>query len=118
MAAPCSHPLIPDYVIKKSRGKAIALMGVGVVFGEVFSMGVLFNLTKSMTFDNAFLIAGLFIIGLSAVYLSIIKDPDMKLLRKGIGEKMVDNNNFINKSNTSSFINQTMDETFERLGIC
>ena len=91
MAAPISHPLIPDYIVKKSRGKAIALMGVGVVFGEVFSMGVLFNLTKSMSFENAFLLSGLFILALSFVYLLIIKDPDMKNLRRGINEKMTYN---------------------------
>ena len=50
MAAPIAHPLIPDYVVKKHRGKAVALSGCGVVIGEVFSKGVLFNFTKSMTF--------------------------------------------------------------------
>jgi hypothetical protein len=40
-----AHPLIPDYVVRKSRGKAVALTGVGLVLGEVFSMGILFKFT-------------------------------------------------------------------------
>ena len=61
-AAPTAHPLIPDYIKRSSRGKAIALNGVGVVIGEVFSMGVLFNLTKSMDYKHAFLVASGFLI--------------------------------------------------------
>lgn len=43
MCAPMAHPLIPDYIKRDSRGKAIAVSGVGLVLGEVFSIGVLFN---------------------------------------------------------------------------
>ena len=50
MSAPIAHPLIPDYVVRNCRGKAVALSGCGVVIGEVFSMGILFNFTKTMTF--------------------------------------------------------------------
>lgn len=50
MAAPISHPLIADYVHKKSQGKAVALQGIGLVAGELFAMGVLFNMTKEMNF--------------------------------------------------------------------
>ena len=49
MAAPLAHPLIADYIHKNSRGKAIALCGMGFVFGELIAMGVLFNLTKDMS---------------------------------------------------------------------
>ena len=87
MAAPLANPLIPDYVIKSSRARAIAMCGVGAVLGEVFSMGVLFNFTKSMTFENAFLVAGSFVLFCSFVILFLIKDPDMKNLRKDIAFK-------------------------------
>lgn len=50
MSAPLSHPLVADYVKRASRGTAVALAGVGIVLGEVFSMGILFNLTKSMSY--------------------------------------------------------------------
>jgi MFS family permease len=50
MAAPTSHPLINDYVRKSSRGKAVALNGCGVVIGELFTMGILLNFTKEMTY--------------------------------------------------------------------
>lgn len=42
MTAPMAHPLIADYVVRKSRSKGLGLMGIGVVFGAIFSMGVLF----------------------------------------------------------------------------
>lgn len=70
IAAPLAHPLIPDYIKRSSRGKAVALCGVGAVLGEVFSMGVLFNLTKSMNFYTAFRIASGLIL-LFAIYLFI-----------------------------------------------
>ena len=81
MAAPIAHPLIPDYVVRKCRGKAVALSGCGVVLGEVFAMGVLFNFTKSLSFKDAFLISGIFILSLSIILLFIIKDPDLKHIR-------------------------------------
>lgn len=84
MAAPMAHPLIPDYVVRKSRGKAVALTGVGLVVGEVFSMGVLFKYTMSMSYKNAFLIAGSFVIFLSFVFFIIIKDPCMERIREEI----------------------------------
>lgn len=42
MSGPIQHPLVADYVVKKTRGKAVALTGVGLVGGEVTAMGVLF----------------------------------------------------------------------------
>lgn len=76
MAAPVAHPLIPDYVRNNSKGKAMALNGLGYVVGEIFALGVLFNYTKEFNFYDAFLIAG----GLFAVFGIIlfftIKDPD------------------------------------------
>lgn len=84
MSAPMAHPLIPDYVVRKSRGKAVALTGVGLVVGEVFSMGVLFKYTMSMTYKDAFLLTGSFIIFLSLVFFLIIRDPNMKHIRNEI----------------------------------
>jgi sugar phosphate permease len=81
MAAPISHPLIPDYVKRNSRGAAIAISGVGLVFGEVLSMGILFNLTKNMSFYSAFAIAALLIFMFSILFLFIIKDPDFEMIR-------------------------------------
>ena len=46
MSAPLSHPLIADYIHKGSRGKAIALSGIGFVIGEVLAMGALLQFTK------------------------------------------------------------------------
>ena len=79
-----AHPLIPDYVVRKSRGKAVALTGVGLVVGEVFSMGVLFKYTMSMTYKDAFLLTGSFIIFLSLLFFLIIRDPDLEHIRNEI----------------------------------
>lgn len=81
MTAPMAHPLVPDYVKRNSRGKAIALMGVGVVIGELFAMGVLFNLTKSMNYYDAFLVAGLIITFFAFFFLCAIRDPNLKNIR-------------------------------------
>ena len=75
MAAPTAHPLIPDYIKSNSRGKAIALNGVGVVLGEVFSMGILFNLTKNMKFEDAFKVASGLLFAFSFFFLFSVKDP-------------------------------------------
>ena len=77
MSAPLANPLVPDYVKRSSRGRAIALNGIGFVIGEVFSMGVLFNLTKSMSYRDAFLIAAGLIFAFSIFFLISVKDPDM-----------------------------------------
>ena len=81
MAAPVSHPLIPDYIKRSSRGQAVAMAGIGFVFGEVFSMGVLFNLTKRMSFKNAFAITCAIITIFGIYFLITVKEPDMKEIR-------------------------------------
>ena len=81
MAAPIAHPLIADYVKKNSRGSAVALAGVGLVLGEVFSMGVLFNLTKSMSYADAFTLASVIIALFSLFFLLTVKDPNLEAIR-------------------------------------
>ena len=81
MSAPLANPLVPDYVKRSSRGRAIALNGIGFVIGEVFSMGVLFNLTKSMDYRQAFLIAAGIVFAFAVFLLISVKDPDMNTLR-------------------------------------
>ena len=81
MSAPLANPLIADYVKRSSRGKAIALGGVGMVFGEVFSMGILFNMTKSMSYFDAFAIASAIIFLFSLFFLYSVVDPDMENIR-------------------------------------
>jgi len=87
MSAPISHPLIADYVHKKSQGKAVALLGVGVVAGEMFSMGILFNFTKDMDFRKAFAVAAAVIAVLAVFFLLTIKDPNFIKLRENIDTK-------------------------------
>lgn len=81
MCAPMAHPLIPDYIKRNSRGKAIAVNGIGFVLGEVFSIGVLFSLTKSMTYYNAFLVAGGVVAFLGVFLFMVVRDPNLKQIR-------------------------------------
>ena len=81
MAAPLSNPLIADYIKRASRGKAVALNGIGFVFGEVISMGVLFNLTKNMSYYSAFAITSLLIFAFSIYFLVTVRDPSLIKLR-------------------------------------
>ena len=78
MAGPISHPLINDYVRKNSRGKAIALNGLGSVFGEVMAMGVLLKLSKTMTYESAFSITGSIIVTWGVYFSLFIKNPDLR----------------------------------------
>ena len=41
-------PLIADYIKNETRGSAVALQTMGMLFGEVFSMIVLVHLTAGM----------------------------------------------------------------------
>lgn len=45
-AAPNAQPLVADYVKKNSRGKATALYALGFIVGDLFTFGILFNITK------------------------------------------------------------------------
>lgn len=60
-AAPCLNPLINDYVSKSTRGKAVAMNGIGMVIGELFAMGILLKLTSDMSYYSAFSISACFI---------------------------------------------------------
>lgn len=84
MAAPIQHPLIPDYIKRSSRGQAVAMTGIGFVFGELFSMGILLNFTKSMSFKESFAITSVLILIFSLYFLITIKEPDFKQIRNNI----------------------------------
>lgn len=84
MSAPLAHPLIPDYVRRESRGAAIAVAGVGIVLGEVFSMGILFNLTKSMSYYDAFLASAMLIFSFSIFFLYSVQDPALERIRNAV----------------------------------
>lgn len=52
--------------------------------GEVVSMGVLFNMTKTMDEHSAFAIVAVVIFAFSIYFLIFIKDPNLKKLQKRI----------------------------------
>lgn len=93
MSGLLAHPLIADYIQKKTRGKGIALSGLGIILGEVLAMGVLFNYTKEMTYEKAFFVASLMTFGFAFFHLVAVKDPDMKKLRTNIDMKLLKSDN-------------------------
>lgn len=78
MSGPVAHPLINDYVRKNSRGKAIAINGLGAVFGEVIAMAVLLKLSKQMSYEKAFALTGSIIIGCGIFFSIIVKNINFK----------------------------------------
>lgn len=87
MAGPISHPLINDYVRKNSRGKAIALNGLGQVFGEVMAMGVLLNLSKEMKYEEAFAMTASIIFVFAVFFFIFIKNPNLNSIAKRIDRR-------------------------------
>lgn len=85
-AAPTMHPLINDYVSKPFRGRAIALNGFGMVFGELFAMGVLLKLTMDLSYKNAFMVAAVVIWAFGIFFCIFIKDPDLVKARKKVDD--------------------------------
>ena len=78
LAAPPANPLIADYIHKDSLGKAAALIGFGFVVGEVLAMGILFNVTASMTAYYAFMTAAIVGAVCSTFFVCIVKEPKLR----------------------------------------
>ena len=75
---PSPNPLLADYIHKDAIGKAATLIGLGLVIGEVLSMGVLFNVTKSMNAYSAFLTVAIVGTICSTLFLCIVKEPKLR----------------------------------------
>ena len=56
-----TNPLIPDYIRSDSRGQAVALKLLGLVFGELFNAMVLFGLTVEMDLNHAFIFSSIIV---------------------------------------------------------
>lgn len=84
---PVSNPLIGDYLMKESIGKGAALMGIGFILGEIFSMGVLFNVTKHMSPDMAFMTVSIIGGCIAILFLFIVKEPQLRSKEKEISRE-------------------------------
>ena len=76
-APPISHPLVNDYIVKKYRGRAASLNGMGVIIGELFSMGVLLKFTEDMTYYDAFVIVAFVIWAFTLYFYCYVVDVDL-----------------------------------------
>jgi MFS family permease len=71
-----SNPMINDYVVKETRGKAFLLNGMGYVLGETFAMAILFNLTRNLDPKFSFALVAAVIGGLGILVLFVIVEAD------------------------------------------
>jgi MFS family permease len=87
LVAPIASPLIGDYLPKESIGKGAALVGVGFIIGEILSMGVLFNVTKEMTPNEAFLTVAIIGVVVAFLFLFIVREPLLRKREKDISSE-------------------------------
>jgi MFS family permease len=78
LCAPASSPLTADYIHKDSIGKGVSMQGVGLVIGEVITMGLLFRLTAEMKPWLSFAIVGGIGLFFSFFFLFIVKEPKLR----------------------------------------
>jgi MFS family permease len=76
--APNASPLPGDYIHKDSIGKGIAMVGLGVLIGDVISMGVLFRVTAHMQPEISFAICGGVGVFFSLFLICMIKEPQLR----------------------------------------
>jgi MFS family permease len=87
LVAPIASPLIGDYLPKESIGKGAALVGVGFIIGEILSMGVLFNVTKEMTPNDAFMTVAIIGNVIAFLFLFIVREPLLRRREKDISSE-------------------------------
>lgn len=76
MAAPIAHPLVADYVHKNSRGKMIALTGMGIIIGEILAISIFkVQMMMKQTYYTSFAQVAFMIFILAICFLFAIKDP-------------------------------------------
>ena len=73
-----TNPLAADYIQGDALGRGHALAGIGVVFGEVLCLGVLFKVTAGLDPKAAFACAGTGGLLLTLILFFMIKEPDTK----------------------------------------
>jgi MFS family permease len=84
---PVASPLVADYLDKSAIGKGAALIGVGFIIGEILSMGVLFNITKHMEPNPAFLTVAIIGNVIALAFLFIVKEPQLRKKEKEISKE-------------------------------
>lgn len=73
-----SSPLPADYIHREAVGMGTSMQGLGLIFGEVISMGVLFRLTANMDPTYGFAIAAGVGLLFSFILLFIVKEPQLR----------------------------------------
>jgi len=76
--APVSSPLPADYIHREYIGMGTSMQGIGLVIGEVISMGVLFRLTVDLNPVYGFAIAGGLGLFFSFCFLFMVKEPQLR----------------------------------------
>ena len=72
-------PLVPDYVMKESIGKAMAFSLMGLSIGVIFSLGVLFEFTKDLDPKYSWRIMAFIMVLFAIGTLFMISEPPEKI---------------------------------------
>ena len=75
------HPLLIDYVKSESRGYAVSLASLGLVFGE-FMMVSIFAATRKLEMSVQFWLPALIVASLSFTLLFLVREPELKFRKK------------------------------------
>ena len=78
ITAPAANPLYGDYIQREHVAKGTALTGLGVVVGEVVSMGGLLQITKHMSYRMAFLLCAACAEVIAIALLFLVKEPKLR----------------------------------------
>ncbi len=73
---PICNPLCADYMQHDAIGRGTSINGLGLIVGEVLSMGVLFRFTADMSNTMAFAVATAAVILLTLIVTLMIKEPE------------------------------------------
>ena len=77
-----AHPLVSDYIKKESRGKQIALNGIGFICGDVFAFGILLNITRNMPPIESFSVTSVYILVTAITAFFMIKEPELNKIHQ------------------------------------
>jgi len=74
LKGPITAPLSADYVVSSTRGKSVALTGLGAGIGAIFGVFVLFSMTKKTSYRISFFITAACYLCFAFFMLFTVKD--------------------------------------------
>lgn len=93
-----AQPLVNDYVVMGSRGRAIALQNLGIIVGDLLTFLVILTITREMNPYDTFMVMSLFGCSMACLFLLLVKEPDMRKIQSaGDDSTIVDDERYLLK---------------------